>query len=470
MKLIKKTLVENKLIENDVEDVKVEEPKEASAEDMTIDDVNKASVDEIADAVQAGAEAASEGTATYSDTKAKEVAKELKTAAKGLDRLAWAPLDVRNEITDLLDDCLAEAFIAQEAGVASNTDVLISGLPGSGKTGIVEQWAKDRGVNLLQLSANDREIEATLNGFPVPMDVDFEDGTKGKVASRAFSQALEPLEREKSVLFLDEFNRAPQALRASLLKLINEHKVVGPGEDGMRRFKNLLFTIACINPSIPTDPGAIPLNDAERSRFLHQPPSWDSRKKEARNYLSFMLKKTINELDRSKPSYPMLYKKYMNAYNIAMQLLKSSQFNFDTEKDLRALYDKGCKLFNQRDLTKSLMSVASDKNRYLTWVDTSSNYLPKTKQMLHDILDSWVPPVVMVPETDAETKIEKEPTAEPEKAPATSSKDNLSGSFDDVFGGGGSESDSGLFGGGGNGYTVSSEQARQRLDSYDFSL
>ena len=347
MKINKKKLIENKLIEAD-------DAPELSGEDLVIDDVATASVDEIADVVQAAADEASEGKASYSDTKATAVAKELKTAAKGLDHTAWAPLDVRNAITDLLDECLAEAFIAHESGSRSGTDVLVSGLPGSGKTGIVEQWAKDRGVNLLQLSANDREIEATLNGFPVPIDVDFEDGTKGKVAARAFSQALEPLKREKSILFLDEFNRAPQSLRASLLKLINEHKVAGPGQDGMYRFENLLFTIACINPSIPTDPGAIPLNDAERSRFLMQPPAWDSNKKEARNYLQFYIKKLIADLDKTKPSYPMLYKKYMNAYNIAMQLLKHSQFQFDSEKDLDLLFEKGYKLFNQRDLTKGV--------------------------------------------------------------------------------------------------------------------
>jgi hypothetical protein len=465
--------MENKLVENEEKEDK-EAAVAISDEDIAVDDVKNATVDELADAVQAGAEAASDGEETYSDEKAKKVAQELKTVAKGLDRLAWAPLDVRNEITDLLDDCLAEAFIAREAGIASNTDVLISGLPGSGKTGIVEQWAKDRGVNLLQLSANDREIEATLNGFPVPVDVDFEDGTKGKVASRAFSQALEPLEREKSVLFLDEFNRAPQSLRASLLKLINEHKVVGPGDDGMRRFKNLLFTIACINPSIPTDPGAIPLNDAERSRFLHQPPSWDSRKKEARNYLSFMLKKTITELDKSKPSYSMLFKKYSNAYNIAMALLKDSRFSFDTEKDLTDLYKKNCKLFNQRDLTKSLLSVASDKNRYLAWIDNSSNYLPKTKQMIHDILDNWIPPVVAVPDED-NTAADNAGAAQATDNTAvnTPGKKNLSGNFDDIFGGGGTESDTGLFAGGATGATagaVTGQQAKQRLDTFDFSL
>lgn len=470
MKITKKTLIENKLVENEENDGK-EAAVAISDEDIAIDDVNKATVDELAKAVQDGAEAATDGEETYSDEKAKKVAQELKTAAKGLDRLAWAPLDVRNEITDLLDDCLAEAFIAQEAGIASNTDVLISGLPGSGKTGIVEQWAKDRGVNLLQLSANDREIEATLNGFPVPIDVDFEDGTKGKVASRAFSQALEPLEREKSVLFLDEFNRAPQSLRASLLKLINEHKVVGPGEDGMRRFKNLLFTIACINPSIPTDPGAIPLNDAERSRFLHQPNSWDSRKKEARNWLSYSLKKTIAELDKTKPSYPMLYKKYTNAYNIMMQLLKDSRFYFDSEKDLQALYDKNCKLFNQRDLTKSLMSVGSDKTRYLDWVDNASNYLPKTKQMIHDILDSWVPPAVIVPDDASVSKAEDNSNENNKPAPTRTEK-ALSGDFDSIFGGGGNETDTDMWSGGvsSSANSVSSQQAKQRLDTFDFSL
>lgn len=465
MKNLKKTLIESRLIE--AEDATTDN----SDEDIAIDDVNAASVDELADAVQAGAEAASDGKETYSDNKAQAVAKELKTFAKGLDRLAWAPLDVRNEITDLLDDCLAEAFIAHEAGISSNTDVLISGLPGSGKTGIVEQWAKDRGVNLLQLSANDREIEATLNGFPVPIDVEDEDGKVIKQATRAFSQALEPLKREKSVLFLDEFNRAPQSLRASLLKLINEHKVVGPGEDGMYRFDNLLFTIACINPSIPTDPGAIPLNDAERSRFLHQPASWDSRKKEARNYLSFMIKRTISELDKTKPSYPMLFKKYTNAYNIAMQLLKHTSFTFDTEKDLQVLYDKGYKLFNQRDLTKSLMSVGSDKDRYLAWVDSASNYQPKTKQMLHDILDGWIPPAVIVPGDTAETSSDKDTTTTTTDAPEAEGK-SLSGDFDDIFGGSGSESDTGLFknGAGSGTGNISSQQARQRLSTFDFTL
>ena len=462
VKITKKKLIENKL--NEAEETIPEVP----ADDMIIDDVKSASVDELADAVQAATEVASDGKASYSDKKAAEVAKELKTAAKGLDHTAWAPLDVRNAITDMLDECLAEAFIAHESGSRSGTDVLISGLPGSGKTGIVEQWAKDRGVNLLQLSANDREIEATLNGFPVPIDVDFEDGTKGKVAARAFSQALEPLKREKSVLFLDEFNRAPQSLRASLLKLINEHKVAGPGEDGMYRFENLLFTIACINPSIPTDPGAIPLNDAERSRFLMQPPAWDSNKKEAKNYLSFAIKKLIAELDKTKPSYPMLYRKYTNAYNIAMQLLKHPKFQFDTEKDSELIFDKGYKLFNQRDLTKALLAVGSDKDRYLRWVDFASNYQPKVKQMLHDILDSWVPPVVMDP-TDG--TVAQPAGGVDTAAPSTDTTPKKSGSFDAVFGAGGKETDTSLFPGSSSGLNAgSASEARQRLSTFDFRL
>lgn len=434
--------------------------------DLTIDDLNSAPVDEVADAVQAAAEVASDGKASYSDEKAKAVAKELKTFAKGIDAAAWAPLDVRNEITDLLDRCLASAFKSHGSGLRATANVLISGLPGSGKTGIVEQWAHDRGVNLLQLSANDREIEATLNGFPVPIDVDFEDGTKGKVATRAISQALEPLEREKSVLFLDEFNRAPQSLRASLLKLINEHKAVGKGKDGMHRFENLLFTIACINPSIPTDPGAIPLNDAERSRFLYQPGAWDSDKKEARKYLAFFFKKVIAELDKASPDYVALYKEYMNAYNMAMYLLKHREFKFDSKADLQNLYDYECKMFNQRDLTNALIAEGGTKERFLLWVDRDSNYLPKNKQMLHDILDSWVPPVVMDP-ADAVTP--NNATASEQSTTSSEAKPNLSGSFDDIFGAGGSETDPLLGNGGGIG-TVTADQARQRLSVFDFTL
>ena len=80
----------------EAEDVADEETVDAEViedEDMIVDDVLSASVSEIADAVQDAAEVASDGKETYSDSKAEKVAGELKTAARGLDRTKWAPLD-----------------------------------------------------------------------------------------------------------------------------------------------------------------------------------------------------------------------------------------------------------------------------------------------------------------------------------------------------------------------------------------
>jgi cytochrome c5 len=110
--------IKNIEIHNITDDIKNEsltEAEESSDEDIAIDDIVDASVSEIADAVQDAAEEASDGKETYSDTKAETVAKEISTYAKGFDAAAWAPLDVASELTDKLDDCLANAMVCFSA-------------------------------------------------------------------------------------------------------------------------------------------------------------------------------------------------------------------------------------------------------------------------------------------------------------------------------------------------------------------
>ena len=139
MKITKNILTEDKDIEN-VESTETEAKKTEDGE-ITIDNIESASEADIADAVQDAAEEASEGKETYSDEKAATIAQEIKTHAKGLDSAAWAPLDVPSELTDKLDDCLANAMAAHTAGTSDGVDLLITGLPGSGKTGITKQWS-----------------------------------------------------------------------------------------------------------------------------------------------------------------------------------------------------------------------------------------------------------------------------------------------------------------------------------------
>jgi hypothetical protein len=474
MKIVKQKLTEKKevkkidLTEAPEETTAVEET--SADEEMTIDDVASTSTDEIADAVQAAAEEASDGKETFSDEKAKSIATEIKTHAKGFDAAAWAPLDVPSELTDKLDDCLANAMAAHTSGTHDGVDLLITGLPGSGKTGITKQWAKDRGVNLFYLNAKNDDLGAILNGFPVPVDGTAADGTAAKFADRAFSRALDNLDKPNTVLFLDEFNRAAPKLRAVLLSLINEHVVEGPGEDGFRHFDELLFTVACINPSVPTDPGAMDLNDAEMSRFVDT-MDWDSKPDDAIRYINFHLGRLIDKLDPEDENYAFFYIRYNKIRNLANALINDSRFDFDTRDDLLDLFNDKAKMLNQRAITDALMSHGYNKAKFLNWVDKYSKFLEKDKVMIHDILDPWTELDVTLPD-GTEPPAAANTTAQTSSSTASTNEDDMD--FDSVFGTDGDESDSDLFGttvsAAGNSAKVNATDALNRIKSFDFSL
>lgn len=462
----------NTLTEAETPEEPVEETATTEETELVIDDVKSASVDDIANAVIAAKEEETDGAETYSDANAKKIASEIKTYASGFDAAAWAPLEVKSVLTDKLDDCLANSLVSKHVNTSDGTDLLIEGLPGSGKTGIVRKWAKDRGVNLCYVNAKDDDLGAILNGFPVAVDETDENGNTIKAVDRAYSKALDKLKRPRSVLFLDEFNRAAPKLRASLLTLINEHAVAGPGEDGYYVFENLLFTVACINPSVPTDPGALDLNDAEMSRFVDS-MDWDSTPEEARKYLDVYIPKQLDKLNPEDENYAFLYTRYKKIYNLAMALIMDQDFNFDTRDDLLDLFNEKAKMLNQRALTDALMAHGYDKQKFLNWVDNFSKFLDKDKQMIHDILDSWTEPDVQVP-TDGGAVSSAE--AEVETAAATN---NAPGADDDSFdslldGTEGEETDTDLFGNtasnAGQAAKVNAADALNRIKGFDFTL
>ena len=468
MKIKKQKLEENK-IENVAEDIDMAEI-EAMEEIPDIDDISSASIDDIATAVQDAAEVASKGEETFSDEKAKTIAKEIKTHAKGFDAAAWAPLDVPSELTDKLDDCLANAMANHAAGTHDGVDLLITGLPGSGKTGITKQWAKDRGVNLFYLNAKNDDLGAILNGFPVDTIEKDKDGKDVHRVTRSFSKSLDALDKEKSVLFLDEFNRAAPKLRAVLLSLINEHVVDGDGEDGFRHFDNLLFTVACINPSVPTDPGAMDLNDAEMSRFVDS-MDWDSHTDDALRYIVFHINEMIKALKPSDENYAYFYKRYHKILNLTNALLGDYRFEFDSRDDLLDLFNDKAKMLNQRAITDALMAHGYNKDKFLNWVDKYSKFLEKDKVMIHDILDSYVEMDIEVPGDNSAQNTKAPATNEPANAANTSADD---GDFESVFGTDGEEADTELFGNtasaAGMAAKVSAADALNRIKSFDFSL
>jgi hypothetical protein len=473
-KILTENSSENKLMKKSITEAEETSMEETSAEDIVVDDVVSASVSEIADAVQDAAEAASDGEETYSDAKAKQVATQIKTYAEGFDTAAWAPLDVPSELTDALDDCLATSFESKMVGTHDGTDLLVSGLPGSGKTGITKQWAKDRGVNLFYLNAKDDDLGANLNGFPISKTVTDDDGTEREIVTRAFSNALSALEKPRSVLFLDEFNRAPSKLRAVLLTLINEHAVSGDGEDGYKHFDKLLFTVACINPAVPTDPGAMELNDAEMSRFVDT-IDWDSTPEEAVKYINWYIPEKVIKNIPQGDQYNELYIRAMKKLNLANALLADYRFNFDTRADLPALFNNvdtngnpsQAKMLNQRSITDAIMKHGHSKEKFLAWVDRMSKFLDKDKEMIHEILDSWVEPKVSAPGEDAQG-------AAATSTPATGSTNSESDDFDAIFGSEGVETDTDLFGTSSNpaadAAKVSAADALSRIKSFDFTL
>jgi hypothetical protein len=470
MKIRKQKLKENKLdnIKEDIDTAEIE----AMEEIPEIDDISSAGIDEIATAVQAAAKEASDGEEAYSDEKAKTIAKEIKTHASGFDTAAWAPLDVPSELTDKLDDCLANAMANHAAGTHDGVDLLITGLPGSGKTGITKQWAKDRGVNLFYLNAKNDDLGAILNGFPVDTVEKDADGNDVHRVTRSFSKSLDALDKEKSVLFLDEFNRAAPKLRAVLLSLINEHVVDGDGEDGFRHFDNLLFTVACINPSVPTDPGAMDLNDAEMSRFVDS-MDWDSKTDDALRYIVFHVNKMLKALDPTDENYEFFYVRYSKILNLTNALLGDYRFEFDSRDDLLDLFNDKAKMLNQRAITDALMAHGYSKDKFLNWVDKYSKFLEKDKVMIHDILDSYVELDVTVPGKAKETEDSTTQANTTSNAKPQSSNSD-SDDFDSVFGTDGDEADADLFGNtasaAGTAAKVSAADALNRIQSFDFSL
>jgi hypothetical protein len=462
-----KILKENKLLH---EEEVMSSPSETELE--IVDDVAAVPVDELADNIQAAAEVASNGEKTFSDENAEKIAAEVKEVALGLDHTMWAPLDVQNELTEALDICLSRSMVAKKQKRTDGVDLIVTGLPGSGKTGITKAWAKKRGVNLFSLKAMNRELDAILNGFPVDTVETTENGTTVHKVIKSRSTILDPLEQPRSVLFLDEFNRAPEDLRANLLTLINEHEVEaasGQGKNGMYRFENLLFTIACINPALPTDPGAMELNDAEMSRYLMH-MDYDSNKKDALSYIPWYIRERIDALDKTDPDYAFLYVDLMKTYNLATYLLRHRKFKFDDREDQKECAKARPRrtLLNQRELTDGLMAFGSNVKMFLWWVDTKAEFLEKNKIMFHEILDNYVAPEVTPPTAGGAEKLPNEPTAAAEPAKTDDSPDYAA-----LFNGPGGESDSGLFGNAtaaSNNVAVSREQVMQRLANLDMTL
>lgn len=353
------------------------------------------SVASIADEIAGTIERASGGEASVSDTDATAVATEIKDAAAeiGAESAAFDPgeefefLGVENPITKVLDLALKGARRDKRRGGKFGHNVLISGLPGSGKTATIYDWAYANGINLVEVNAKNNDLDAYINGYTAR---DMEDP---KWTTQAFSKNLRALDEPNSVLFLDEYNRQVKpSIRGSLYTLINNHKIVGDGPNGMHEFKNMLFTIAAINPAIRTDKGASPLNDAEKTRFVHKLKKMDSDPNTTVEFLNKYYSKKIKLLDPTDEYYREDLEAYLRTLDIGLYVVTHPDFSYDSESALLDLDLKQMTMLNQRSFVEGLSESDGDVEAFKTWIEYSSDFLEDDVEMLLSILRRYIVP------------------------------------------------------------------------------
>ena len=332
-------------------------------------------------------------------------------------------IGVENFITKALDDCLETAYEWKEEGIKEVANIMICGLPGSGKTASVYDWASRAKINgkkvhITYLNMKNNDLDAFINGYTV------QDKNDQDYVKQAYSRNLDGLEQENSILFLDEYNRQTESqIRASVLTLINEHYIVGKDNGGKHYFKNFLFTIAVMNPSLRSDRGAAELNDAEKSRFLYYFDNVDSDPETTVEYLNkFYDGKIKAELAKAEPDYNKI-EKYLRIKDLGIYICEHSAFEYDGKDVLSDLAIKQKKMLNQRALTAGLAASRGDAQKFINWLLRGANFLDKaamghdsTTEMLLQILDSYMAPSREELFADAKIKEPKEEAPEEEKA------------------------------------------------------
>lgn len=237
---------------------------------------------------------------------------------------------------------------------------------GFAKTSAIEQWAnKHPEVNLVPLKAQEI-VETDITGYPyldengqptanrelaVEENPEFnaEKGVEmmkqaGKVLKFAKTTKLDDLDKPNTILFLDEYNRALFFARSPLLTLVQDHSWPAVGQSSGetrnklgRYFPNLLFTVACINPSFVgggASNNVNDLDDAEEGRFVKLIVPF-----EPKVYLDYLdnyfderiewcknNKQGDENLGLTKQDIKDEFIKYLNCKGIAHAIFDSSQF------------------------------------------------------------------------------------------------------------------------------------------------
>lgn len=240
-------------------------------------------------------------------------------------------------------------------------NLLCVGKGGSGKTTIIRKWANKRKLNIMALTGS--EIRADdLVGIPFHVEEKDENGKIKHKVRNLTNNKFEVLNMPgQAILFIDEINRSFVKDRASLLKLIQEHRIPDSNsKTGDTYLKNLLFVVAAMNPGgNGTYEGADLLDDAMITRFAIF--DWDSNPKVTLEWYTALCWRRIKRLKKkrehgqiSAEAYKLGVSIIEGRRNIMTALLSNDEFRFSTSEEEAKAHRKQIGVLNSRTLTSAI--------------------------------------------------------------------------------------------------------------------
>ena len=300
---------------------------------------------------------------------------DVEQAKKDIDNEIVA--DKKSQIESVLDRALRFNKMQRRIGQKNFQNVLFIGEAGTGKSSIIRKWARDNGINLYEVRAAGMD-DTDLGGA-----ISKGEGDYSNVVVRLASTEFDKLNRPNSVLFLDEYNRAPKSVRTNLLELVNSHVVPDPRtESGQRYLENFLFTIAAINPANP-DYDTDELDMAERTRFKNIDITGEPLVQ-----LKWLRKELQAQIDNAEDEEEK--NEALGKLKLAETLLSHRDFEFDNRADIEKTKEEGNGLaLNYRTFTAALMGSDGTKEDFLAGWNSYSNNLrkPMIERILRDYKD-----------------------------------------------------------------------------------
>lgn len=292
--------------------------------------------------------------------------------------------DEHNYIFKALDRALKRALLIQGKQLKRQyPNIMLHGEGGLGKTAMVSQWAARNNINLVNKKASTMD-ETDLGGAMSP-------STERKgIAQRLTTDDFDSLDKPRSVLFLDEYNRARPEVRTPLMELVNNHIIPDNREaSGFRFLPNFLFTVAAVNPDTNNHRyEVIPLDSAEMTRFSHIDvvPILKSFK-------SHLTKELKSELDAigDDEDFADLVLETKGKMKLAETILNSDEFKFDDTQQRDEDWDTPG--YNKipldyRSFEQAIMNSDGTKEGLLAvWKQNSNNL---RYDMIEDILENYV--------------------------------------------------------------------------------